>query len=340
MLRSNICCCYYPTTVIFIDDNESFLNNILLDLDENMISRSFTNPQKAIEYLQQYPLFTFSKRYLRSLKNSKNPDEFDYSNVEHGYIDIDIFNIHKEIYNPNRFDSVVVVVVVDYAMPEMKGLDVCRALKKWPFKFVLLTGHATLEKAVEAFNDGLIHKFIKKDAYDFNNKLQNIICDLQKQQFTECSDVIIKNLKADQGCCLNDMVLMEFLEDFFEKRNIVEYYLVNESGCFLMLDSKGNLSWIVVKNEDEMKEYTDMAIDNYGKETVIQALQSREKVLFLFTEEDHVNISVNDWERYLYPATKFVGEEGVYYFSHVKEECNHNIFADKIISYEEFLSKK
>jgi CheY-like chemotaxis protein len=335
MFKSNITCCYYPTTVVFIDDSESFLGNILLDIDENISACFFTEPTKAVEYLQNQALTPFVDKYLKSLKDSEDFEELNCSNVEHSYVDVDLFSIHKEICNPNRFNNVV-VVVVDYTMPGMNGLDLCETLKELPFKFVLITGEATLSTAVEAFNAGLIHQFISKNSCDFTHKLQNIICELQEKQFEEFSE----SLLAKQPAGLGDPLLVKFLKDFLKENNMVEYYIINESGCFLMADANGELSWMVVKSEEEMVEYTNVAIDNYGDKEIIKELQSREKVLFLYTEEDHINVVVDDWENYLYPATKLVGKNSTYYYSHVKKLVSSSIFADKIISYEQFLAAK
>ncbi|CAL7964077.1 Two component response regulator [Gammaproteobacteria bacterium] len=339
MSNLNIACCYYPTTVAFIDDNKSFLDNILLEFDENINTCSFTEPTKAVECLKSHVLISFVDKYLKSLKNNEHLEEFDYNNIEHGYVDVDVFSIHKEIYDPNRF-SKVVVVVVDYTMPGMNGLELCRVLREFPFKFVLITGDATLGKAVDAFNEGLIHQFIPKNDCDFTHKLQNIIYDLQEKQFEECSDIIVKSLSINKSVGLGDPLLINFLKGFFKKNNIVEYYLINESGCFLMADANGNLSWMVIKSEEEMAEYTSVAIDNYGKEEIIKELQSRGKVLFLHTEEEHTSVTVDNWENYLHSATKLIGENNIYYYSHVKAVGNDIVFPNKITSYEKFLAMK
>ena len=63
--------------------------------------------------------------------------------------------IHKVIYDSKRF-AMKTVVVVDYSMPNMNGLEVCKALEDLPLKFIMLTGKAEPETAIEAFNDGLI----------------------------------------------------------------------------------------------------------------------------------------------------------------------------------------
>jgi len=236
MSEPNIACCYYPTVVVFIDDNRSFLDNVLLELDENINARSFTEPTKAIEFLRNHVFTPFADRFLKSFKDDEGFEEFGSSNVEHSYVDIDLFNIHKEVYDPDRFNRAI-VVVVDYTMPEMNGLELCKTLKDSPFKFVLITGDATLSSAIEAFNAGLIHQFIPKSHVDFNRKLQKVIYELQEKQFEKFSEVVIKNITASKSSALNDPLLVDFIKDFFKKNNVAEYYLINDSGCFLMVDA-------------------------------------------------------------------------------------------------------
>ncbi len=339
-MSSNVACCYYPTTVVFVDDNQSFLDNIILSMSTSINVVSFTEPTKAIEYLNMHAISSFTQKYFKSLKENDDDAKdfgFNVSNVEHGYIDIDLFKIHREIYNADRFNNSI-VVVVDYTMPEMNGMELCKFLQHLPIKFILITGDATLNNAIEAFNQGLIHQFIPKSSNNFTDRLQSAIFSLQEKQFEESSSAIIKSLSAT-SIFLNDLSLTSFIKDFFKKNEIIEYYLINRSGGFLTLKADGYISWLVIKSEDEMIEYENVAKDNYGDSRIIEDLHSRKKLLFLTTEEEHINVSVEDWGQYLYPATKINGDNGSYYYANIPQLDLSRGWSpvDRIISYNEFL---
>ncbi len=45
-------CLYYPTTVVIVDDNRTFLNNVVDNLTGNMRYKLFSSPKKALQFLQ------------------------------------------------------------------------------------------------------------------------------------------------------------------------------------------------------------------------------------------------------------------------------------------------
>ncbi len=340
MSDDKIACYYYPTTVVFLDDKEDYLDSVLFELDANIKPKKFTHPKELIKYLKDiYERDRFIQQLLLSLKNKESDSENEYVNVEHSLIDVDVFGIHKKIYNANRFNEII-IVVIDYAMPTMNGLEVCKALEGKLFKFIMLTGQATPETAIEGFNEGLIHRFVRKEDHDFIGKLQSAIFELQIQHFQELSVPIIRALETSIISSLGDPVFAKFFNKFCQEKDIVEYYLVNESGCFLMLDINAKPSWLVVKNEKEMNYYQDIAIDNLAPQNVIDELKNRKKVLFLLTQKDDTDVSVDEWVSYMHPTTKLEGKYGNYYYAYVTNSPVYDKNLDKIVSHKDFLLKR
>src|SRR5262249_9946622 len=147
-----------PTTVGFVDDNLKFLKKRLFSLDEKQLVPELINDSlKASQFLQEQP----EKGLILELLS-----ETESENRSTPYTNIDgpLAAVHQKIYDPNRF-SEISVVVIDYAMPGLNGLQICTQLRtnNSRFKILMLTGEADEKLAVEAFNTRLIDKFMRKD---------------------------------------------------------------------------------------------------------------------------------------------------------------------------------
>jgi CheY-like chemotaxis protein len=339
MSDKKIACYFHPTAVISIDDQQDYLDNLAAKISKDACVKTFSDAFKAVEFLKaQNVEGGFLDKHVTSLKDREDIGDLERDDVARAYTSVDVFDIHKIVYDANRFKKIV-VIIVDYAMPGMNGLQVCEALKHMPFKFIMLTGEATPETVIKAFNEGLIHRFVSKSSSKFYDELKTSIYDLQKMQFQEFSEVIVKSLAASPVSSLGDAAFIDFFDNFCKQNNIAEYYLINESGSYLLLDSEGNISILAVKNEREMEENTNVAIDCELSDDIIQNFKSRKKMLFLFGEKDEFQVSVKDWDKYMYPAEKLIGKKGTYYYSHIKDIGRYDIDIDKIVSYREYLSR-
>lgn len=337
MSNKKISCCFYPTKVIAIDDQQSYLNRISLEMGKNIDVDCFAEAKEAVNFLKKQNKADFlSSELFSSLKDRENIGDLENDYIERAYTAINVFDIHKMIYNPDRFKQII-VVIVDYAMPEMDGLQVSEALKNIPFKIIMLTGKAPPDVVIKAFNKGFIHRYVSKDSSNFKKELEDAIFDLQEAYFHEFSEPIIKSLAISPTSCLGDTKFAEFFNDFCRKENVAEYYLMNESGSYLLLDMQGNPSILAIKTERDMSEYAEIAKGYDAPQKTIDALESREKLLFLFNEDDQYNVSVENWDKYSYPATKLKGDEGIFYYSHIKNVDKYAVDKNKIVSYQSFL---
>lgn len=127
----------YPATTAFIDDDKDFLTAIAnaANIDQNVI---FTEPNHAVEALLKTDQVNRLHQAIyqpSSLKQLKYPSNG-------GLITFDPIRLHEEIYNHNRFKDVA-VVIIDYYMNALNGIEVCQKLQDLPAKKILLTGGAT-----------------------------------------------------------------------------------------------------------------------------------------------------------------------------------------------------
>lgn len=340
MATFDIACCYFPTKVMFVDDQREYLEHIALDLNDNLACLFHINPTEAIARIKEHNQpAPFIKQWSQNLNRS---DEIELGRTledkiyTHNFVDIDVPAIHQQIYSPTRFNEIS-LVIVDYAMPNMNGLQFCEQLKDLPIKKLMLTGQADHELGVQALNDGIIDKFIMKGSANFNDKLNQIVEDLQYQYFYDLSDVLIQNLAINPYCCLDNHEFIGLFDKARKEHNIVEYYLVKDTGCFLMLDIDGNPSWLAVKTELDMQHDYQSAVDNDAPEEIIKDLKEKRRVIFQLTANDLITYTKENWQHYSHPATKLPSENKNMYYSVIKGDAGYDINTKKIASYKGFL---
>lgn len=333
MENISLTCCYYQTTVVLIDDDQRFLESVGFKLGRTTAYKSFLYPLEALKFLKEeyQPRFFIQRCLLRPEEQQK-----DHRNIE-----IDVRAIHQEIYNPNRFGEIS-VLVIDYAMPGMNGLELCQQLKGSHFKIVLLTGEADEKIATELFNKGFINRYIRKDSPNFMQMLNTAITELQQEYFLDLSAIVINSLTKNPDyppSCLDDPVFIKFFYKLCEQYKFAEYYLMDANGSYMFLDFEGNPSWLVVKDEDEMQAYVKIAefADTEVSLSILEPLKNREKIIYLH-DENEFKKEPAEWLTYLHPANKLEGKL-TYYYSYIDNPKAYDIQADKVLSYKAFLDK-
>lgn len=324
--------CYFPSTAVFVDDSRDFLLNFVLQLDEGLAYRIFDSPFEALECIhkKRCELEQLSQRCLSEYTEATNCPLTNHT------INVDLAAIHAEVYNSRRF-SEISVVVVDYAMPGMDGIEFCKRIEDRNIKKILLTGQADEKLAIEAFNEGLIHRYIKKSDPDVASLITKSVHDLQLQYFQSMSDMVVRMLSVTSPSSLRDKKFGELFWDICKKKGIVEFYLADNSGSFLMLDEDAHISFLIVKSEADMRLHYDLALDNGASEEVLDQLVSGQKIPCLW-QTHTIAPQWNEWTTCLVPAQKFVSDE-TYYYAYVQGAVLFDVRLDKILSYHHYLEE-
>ena len=332
MNNPKMSCCYFPTTIVLLDDRLDFLRSMALKLNSQLNYKLYDNPSQALEFLTtNCRQSSFAKKWFSIVEDG----EFENSLLAHSAVNVNIFAIHQEVYNKTRFNELS-VLLVDYAMPNINGVEFCRKLQDLPIKKLLMTGEADHSLAVQAFNDHIIDQFVLKEEKDFFGQINKAVRELQKKYFHDLSKSIMENLLIDSNNCLGDEVFINFFHQLCEENNIVEYYLIDDLGGFLMFDIEGNPNWLIVKIKKNIEGYYHIAEDNDASRDIIEDLANYRKIPFFFSEEDQKE-PVNNWDKYLH-STNVIEGKNKYYYTFIKDKSIYKIRHNDIYSYQEFLA--
>ncbi len=154
MPKTILPCCLFPTTFVIVDDDETFLNSLELSLCVAGITvQAFVEPKNALAFINSQQTLDLDDYYTTRVDISDNHSVYDTQ--------ADLSAILKQLHNTERTKRLS-VVISDYHMPQINGLQLCTEIKSPSLKKVLLTSVASDYMAVSAFNDGTIDQFIEK----------------------------------------------------------------------------------------------------------------------------------------------------------------------------------
>lgn len=334
MSKNLITCAVNPSTAVIIDDNRSFLLNITLQLDKNIVAKTFLNPEEALAYIAGKKEINVYHKILSVDATSSN---YSYSS-SHLPMQFDVSKLYEYVYNKDRFLEIS-VVVVDFDMPQMNGAEFCRQLRKLvklPIKVIMLTGEADTATAVDLFNDGLIDKFILKGRPDLEEILNAAILDMQNNYYRDLSDPLINAISAEQDTALGDPVLSELLKTVRDETSASSCYLIDSSGSFLLLDDNNTPHWLIIKTLSELKEIAAQMEDAGLPDKLVTSLKQGDSMLYYYHSDNYFNDVERTFKDHLYDARKLAGNKEYRYFL-TKKLPDFALDTSKILSFNDFL---
>lgn len=318
----------FPSRVIAIDDNEDFLKSLRVLGERNGIEIiTFNDPKQALEYLKNYKFGS----YLNEIIDLKPENNEIFKKI----IQINLRNLHKEIYHADRFKEIS-LLLIDFGMPGINGQQFCKLIEGLPLQKILLTGEATFENAVEMFNDKIIDRFFKKDS-DLLAIFESIKSH-QKQYFQLLTKEIVSSLNNSGSTVFSDTKFIEFFDSLCNKNKIVEHYVLDDGGSFLLNDKMGSLKVLIVKSEEDMRvlyEFSEGESDVGA--SVISDLKEKRKIVF-FKSEDDLMVPVKNWV--FYDAKTIQGDGQIYTYAIIDADQTLGFDKDKIVSFNQYVRNK
>ena len=292
---------YHPTTCLVIDDDRLYLDSFNYNYADVTLCATEHRPEQAVE------------RLLKDAERSGlTIDEANLAPVGDGAADDPVVRLPASriaamARDPARF-SRFSVAIIDFSMPSMTGVELCRKIKHLPVKKVLLTGKTGNSTAVAAFNEGLINLFLVKHDPDLPAKLRRIIRELQYGYFRDLTAPLEPIAKLEDAAFLDDPGIASWYRKFSESIRAVEHYLLLSPPGLMLADEAGQVVIAWISNQDRMRAQVEIAIEEGAPEALVKELRGGGVILACptqsgFYEQKHVS----DWRKYVLPCEEIMG---------------------------------
>jgi len=300
---------FHPTTTIFLDDNQQFLDGISLNLGNNLRCQYFKQPEDALRYVDKH--VAVEKLNIPSTDYSASPGR----NA--------IFGSGKRLDEKRLQD--ISILFTDFDMPAMNGIEVCQQIQNPLIKKVLLTEVADEKLAIDALNNEIIDFYIHKNSSNLSDRILSAVGILQQRYFRE---LFFQSHYDVEQPFMSDSVFCAFFQQVCKDLGTVEHYFIDNPMGYLLINRYGDVSLLLAFTEDEVASHIEVASESNAPTALIDVLEQRRCIPF-FYDADHLiyNKSLSDWTSYMYPATKMTGKE-TYYCSIIRNPVLYKILPE------------
>ncbi len=330
-------CCIHPTQVFVIDDDDEMLRHLSQILPKDCASYHYmSGPEAALTYINKSDNPSpFPNRYINN---------FEEDAWEHRCLDVNISDTYQEIYRPERFEEIS-TIIVDHSMPEMTGLQLCEKIKDPNIQKILLTGVADEHLAIRAFNDGLIHHYIRKQDLDLEKQLSQAVESAQWRYFNKLSEVTLKAITSVNylNHAITDPKFQDFFKQIMQKNSFApsgftEAYLCEAMGTYLFLTEAGESYGLVVNNEDQIKTWTESANALDATPNLLQELADKAKMIWYHSRDGALEPPGQEWVHYAHTPEIIQGANENYYY--ILQPNLFDIDKSRVLSFKEYKAKR
>lgn len=305
-MKNRLSIYHHPTLTVLIDDSQSFLDSIAFRLSPNLVCKSFSDAHAAICWLNQV--------YEQASFNEPIQVGFDEQteSFSRRCASIDLDLIFRNVMDSQRFD-IPSVLVIDFAMPNMNGIEICHKISHLPCKKILLTGQADEKIALEAFNNKLIDRYLKKNDLNAFNSLESAIYSLQREYFVQQTSTLKDLLSRHSFAFISDPAMAEITGQICSRYKFIEYYLFPNPSGILFFDINGKPTLMVIETIASLTMHLEIAQDQSAPFELISALQELRLVPFFCDTGGMYRETIrDDWLAYCLPPQIYRGRENYY----------------------------
>lgn len=298
---------FHPTQIVLVDNDIDFLGNLSLQLEADLAYLLFDSTDKALDYINDRDMHSAPRQ--RFFNVIDYVDALDRASDKPARVGLNTEALVNEMYFTNRF-SQISVAMVDYAMPRMDGLEFCRRIRNPDIKKILFTGVATEADAVDAFNDGLIDRFIRKSEHQVYDHLNRTIRELQEDHIRDMFAAASEVFDVDKPGLLSDPAVRELMDRLKMRFQYVEYYLASNPWGFMLVDADGGVFRLALFDEEDRRLQLEAARTAAAPGACLEAIGAGRMIMnpAVIDAPGREIDAFRHWQQHCRPATMLHGQ--------------------------------
>lgn len=301
---------FYRTTLLTLDDDTLFSSTISTLLSQDFQVKTFSSPQQLLEYVATHQQPQTNRHLIRDCS-----EHDQYDTAQHSLVDIDVTALHTHMRNPAKQDEIS-IIISDYDMPEMCGVEVFKRLTHLPAKKMLLTGAADQQIAIDAFNANVIDRYIRKDNTNIAQEIKKHAQMLANDYFMEQSKPLLNHLEAQRPSPLTDHLFADFFRRWCHENKIKQYCLIDKNGSFSVIDQHLKEHYFILHTDTSLNAFMELNDDEDNATEQLARIKDRSAIPFFGVGVDSWEIEPNHWAKHFHDAQTLQGSEK-YYWSKV-----------------------
>ncbi len=134
--------------------------------------------------------------------------------------------------------------------------------------------------------------------------------------------------------CLDGPAFIQLFNEIINQYHIIEFYLLDNHGSFLLLDENAKPVWLLIKDDETLNDLAEFAeLSGAGK--IADMLTSRNNIPYFYSKEDF-STGPAMWDKYMHSAKVLEGKKR-YFYSILTDTPLYSLEKNNIVSYKEFL---
>lgn len=265
---------YFDTQIHILDDEKKYLNSLERVLGTKFSVQTHEDCSEISNIAKETRSFWANIDEL-----SQKVSAFD-SDVERKKLDYSVFQKYFK-----QLNNLCSVLIIDYDMPYKTGLDICEEIKDSQIKKILLTAVADDKIAIDAFNKGIIDKFIRKKSTNLVSELENTIATLQDEFWTAVSKKFSQKLPSRIKELFESSGFKKLFCTILDQNNIHSYSIWLDEQTKIYLQSKSKSYVLYIRDEYDKKVDLEIAQDTEACPEKYQILSELENIPTLGIEK-------------------------------------------------------